>query len=413
MLEELKKNLENESRIIKQMGLVLQQIKASGSEDREFYEKALASLSSQFNILNDSIPLLLDSISPVKKLTEEVKKEPTEIVKFSYVSPVTNDKQFITINKKDKDKFVQELKLSESGFANIKKLNNPSEIKPSQLARVSNIIFSNFSEKITPNFRGLNDDIKKANIRFMLPTYISMGLFCSIGAFVLGLVLYGILLVVSMSFLSWFWIPFLLMFFCFLGFYLYPALEKGSVEKEVAYELPFATIHMAAIAGSNIEPLKIFKIIANSSEYPNIGREIKKMVNQVEIYGYDLVTALKNSARQTPNKKLADLFSGLATNIVSGGDLKSYLEKKADNFLLDYKLERQRYSAIAETFMDIYISILIAAPLIMMMMFIVMNITGLGVGGLSLGQILVFAIGGVALANIIFLIVLQIKQPKS
>jgi flagellar protein FlaJ len=224
--------------------------------------------------------------------------------------------------------------------------------------------------------------------------------------------IFGVLLILNLSNFIYAWIPFVLSGFTFTAFYLYPASEASSVQKKISQELPFATIHMAAISGSNIEPVKILKIISMSKEYKNIGFEIKKIIAQVDIYGYDLVTSLKNVAQKISNKRLSELFSGIATNIGTGGELKSYLEKKADNFLLDYKLERQKYSDLAGTFMDIYISILIAAPLVLMMMFIVMNVAGLGLGGLSLTTLLFFSILVIILVNILFLIVLNFKQPK-
>ena len=169
---------------------------------------------------------------------------------------------------------------------------------------------------------------------------------------------------------------------------------------------------MAAIAGSNITPVKIFKIVAASSEYPSIGSEMKKVIVQIEVYGYDIVTSLKNVAKRSSNKRLSELFSGLATNISSGGALKNYLEKKSQSFLVDYRLERQKYSALAGTFMDVYISILIAAPLVLMMMFIVMNVAGLGMGGLGIIQLMSIAIGAIVVVNIIFIVVLNMKQPR-
>ena len=195
------------------------------------------------------------------------------------------------------------------------------------------------------------------------------------------------------------------------GFYTYPASEASSVQNKIAQELPFVTIHMAAIAGSNIEPTKIFKIIAASKEYPTIGTEVRKIVSQIEIYGYDLVTSLKNVAMRTSSRELSELLSGLATNISGGGELKNYLEQKSVNFLLDYKLERQKYADLAGTFMDVYISILIAAPLVLMMMFIVMNVAGLGLGSMSITTLLFLSIAGIAVANVVFLIVLNVKQP--
>ena len=81
-------------------------------------------------------------------------------------------------------------------------------------------------------------------------------------------------------------------------------------------------------------------------------------------------------------------------------------------FRSDYKLERQKYSDLAGTFMDVYISILIAAPLVLMMMFIIMNVAGLGLGGLTIEMLLILSVIGISIVNAIFIVILNLKQPK-
>jgi len=412
MIDELRKNIEQERRIVEEMEAIDLQLLGARERERRSYLSSLDALKSQLRVLNNAVPVILGGMSAVKKLAPWEDERPKDVVKMSYVSPSAKKKRFITISKKDKEKFAKSLHLSEKILVKKEKKQKVEMSRPSYLARISNRFFSSFSEKLTPTFDSLKEDLKKANIRFTITTYLSIALFVSSLVFIASLIVFGVLSVVNVKYLIWIWIPFVLTGLCFLLFYIYPANQKGTVNKKISDELPFATIYMAAIAGSDIEPTKIFKIIAMSPEYKNVGYEIKKMINQVDVYGYDLVTALKNSAKATSNKKLAELFSGMATNIVSGGSLKSYLEKKAENYLMDYRLDRQRYSRLAETFMDVYISILVAAPMVLMMLVVVMNLTGMG-GGVSLGLIMVFAIAGVALVNIVFLIILQIKQPKT
>ena len=167
---------------------------------------------------------------------------------------------------------------------------------------------------------------------------------------------------------------------------------------------------MSSIAGSGVEPSRIFRILALSTEYPAVSKEMKKIVNYVNLYGYDLVNALRNVAKTTSNEKLSELFNSIATNIIGGGSLRDYLDKKSEDMLLDYKLDRKKYSSIAETSMDIYIGILVAAPLIFMVMLIVMNVTGIGLG-ISIQLLSYLIIAGIALINIGFLIFLQLRQP--
>ena len=63
--------------------------------------------------------------------------------------------------------------------------------------------------------------------------------------------------------------------------------------------------------------------------------------------------------------------------------------------------------------MDIYISILIAAPLIMMLMFVIMSVADMNIGGLSLNTLLFLTVGVVVLLNIVFIFVLNLKQPAT
>lgn len=429
-LEALKENCEKEKKIVSDIYDVYSHMNDAGKQEKEFYRQSLNALVMQVKMLNSAVPNLMKDIKPVKELPvqkpvvktekKEIKKKPEKkggMIRMPIFSKGSKtDGGFVTINEKDRKEFLKKFNLSDSAVKDIRKTKKSeeqnSEQKPSVIAGISSKFFRKVSEKVAPKFSEMNDDLKKANIRFLPSVYLSIAFFISSLAFFAGIVLFGVLIILNFSNVIYFWIPFAFFGLSFLGFYLYPASEKSSVKKKISNELPFATIHMSAIASSNIEPTKIFKIVAMSDEYPNVGREINKVIMQVEIYGYDLVTALNNVSRQTSNKILAELLNGFATNITSGGELKNFLEKKAENLLLDYKLERQSYASLAGTFMDIYISILIAGPLIMMMMFIVMNAAGVGSTFMSIEFLLPVSVGSVIIVNIIFLVVLHMKQPS-
>lgn len=409
MFEELKKNIEQEKKILKDIYSI--QIGMKNSTEQKFYLNSLNSLLKQLKLLNAAVPELLKYSSPLKN------KEEAKTIDVPYNPDSAKEKKYVTLNEKDKKEFISSLKLSQAAFSKINKTEQvkdktPDLFKPSFYARFSNKFFRKTSERITPKLTKLSDDLKKSNIPFLVSTYVSMGIMSVFLSFILSIVIFGILIVYSPSNWVYFWIIILIPSLTAGIFYLQPSSEANSLQKKISQELPFATIHMATIASSEVEPTKIFKIIAQSKEYPSISIEARKVLSQVEVYGYDLVTSLKNVASKTSNQKLAELFGGIATNISTGGSLRNYLEKKSDNYLLDYKLERQKYLALAGTFMDVYISILIAAPLVLMMIFIIMNVSGLGLEGLSLTSLLFISVGVVIVINIIFLIVLNMKQPK-
>jgi len=418
MFEDLKSNVAQEKKIVAEMRAIAINMQ-NDPGNSGFYNESLRALTEQLRLLNNVVPGLLKEWTSI--MSENVaavgagdkKQEP---VRMSYVAPESKKKKLVTINRGDRKDFLEKLKLNDDALKKVKKIKDGANgvvvQKPNLYASFSNRIFGGISDGLAHQFDDLNKDLKKANIRFLLSSYLSMAMMTMFIAFLVGGSIFGYLLFLNMNNWIYFIVPLGLMGLVMAAFYLYPSSEANTVDKEISYELPFATIHMAAIAGSDISPSKIFKILVVSGEYKNVSAEVRKVLAQVDIYGYDLVTSLKNVAERTSNKRLAELFSGLATNISSGGALKNYLDKKSENFLVDYRLERQKYSALAGTFMDVYISILIAAPLVLMMMFIVMNVAGLAMGGLGITSLMFLAIGAIIITNIIFIVVLNMKQPK-
>ncbi|MEM4182071.1 MAG: type II secretion system F family protein [Candidatus Pacearchaeota archaeon] len=271
-------------------------------------------------------------------------------------------------------------------------------------------IFFNFADRNENLFKKIKEDLIKANYPKLYQNYVSMAIFYVIIAFIFSFfVAIGLLLITKkIVFLLIILIPILIAILFFVG----PSMEAKNFSKKINDELPFAVIYMAAISQSNIEPLRMFKLLANSKEYPNLASEIRKILKQTEFFGYNLADVLKDYSSKTGNEKLKELFSGIAINIVSGGSLKNFLEKKADNLLFEYKLERQKYNNIAGTFLDVYISILIVAPLILIILLVIMINSGfkmpISTSSLSYLFILILII-----LNLIFLTFLQIKQPKT
>jgi len=395
MFENFRQNLEVEKRIINK-------IKAESSDVLK------KSYVNQLKILNYAIPELLKRSSPV----ESIRNAPANLVLVNHLSEFGN----VFVLSEHKKPLLNEIsalkKLISSEAKKAVTRGDFTAVRPSIVRTLSNKLFRGTAEKYIVSMKGLTKNIKQANMPILPATYLAMAfLFTFLSVFV-GIAIYGFLLFLNLSFWTYFWIIPVIPSVVFVGFFYYPGSEASSVQKNISYELPFSTIHMTAIAGSDIEPTKIFEIVSKSKEYPTVGREIQKILVLIRIYGYDLVTALKNVAARTSNRKFSELLGGLATNISSGGRLKDFLDKKSENYLLDYQLERKKYIELAGTFMDIYISILIAAPMVLMLMFIIMNVAGLGFQGLSIQILMIFSVLGIAIANIFFLIAINLKQPK-
>ncbi|MBM3228541.1 hypothetical protein FJZ20_01495 [Candidatus Pacearchaeota archaeon] len=451
--ERIKQELAKERKIIYELNSFINYFKSAGSSE----EKGM--VSSQISVLRKSLIQTaqniiqeLEGISLFKQLSEESSESeiPGFIQEYSEESNVPREERIpfqkiipqthpivppkietrADLKKKDKATPLERLVLKRIRRSKEKKVVKKTEEKPSKYIKVSSKFFYNTSLSLLSkgNFRYIERDIIKSNLKFVPAAYLSAVFFTTSLFALIGFVLAIFFLFFDISSLAPFvsrmteslasrffkiiWVLFGLPIIAFLAGYLYPSLERKALENKINAELPFATIHMSSISGSMVDPTKIFDIIVATGEYPSLEKEFIKLKNEINIYGYDLVTVLRNRAFNSPSKKLSDLLNGLATTITTGGNLPDFFEKRAQNLLFDYRLDMEKQARSSETFMDIYISVVIAAPMILMLLLMMMRISGLGIA-LSPGMITLVIILSVSIINIIFLAFLHIKQPPS
>jgi flagellar protein FlaJ len=392
-LKILKANVKSEKEILLEIKNFFYKLKSmmahpEGDKDMEtLLEKSINSLVSQLKIINNSIPGLLENIEP-EKVKQSLKQESSEKNLDLEKSPkiIENIKtENVVLGKEKSDYYIV----------------------------LSNKFFKNFSENLIKKgyFSNINYELRKITSPYILKSYISMLLLTVTLAFLLGIISFVPIWLLSSSINISLLVLFLIPAIAFFLMYTYPSSQRKSLEKSINQELPFVVIYLAAIATSGIEPSKIFNVLERTKDYSVTRREIKKLLNYINFYGFDLVSALKTCSRNCPSEKLSQLFNGLSATITSGGELSDFLSKHADTLLFDYKLEREKYTRTVETIMNIYISVVIAAPMILMMVMILISMTDSG-GAITPPILTLMTIGFVTIVNLVFLIVLNSKQPK-
>jgi len=447
--DELKDNIRHIKEIVRELHVFSNQFELINNletnkkifvnvKEKELLKNVINALTKQLKILNNSIPYLVNRVGFYKKFLNEKEGKSVQkkaMTKITY-KPSEKEKVSLIISDKDKKAFIENLSKSRLSIHKLKKkyaVEKPVHVigKPFFYSKISNRFFRNFSNKLVAEgyFKNLNKNLRKINSRFVIGSYISMIFFTCFLAFFAGLFLFVLLLFLNLSvlypfisfaeesvflrFFKFIWIIFATPLVTGLLFYFYPSNEAKNLGAKIDQELPFVTIHMSAIASSGIEPTNIFKIILKGGEYKYTSIELKKLMNLINFHGEDIVSALRDISVSSPSMKLKELLNGLAVTITSGGDLHKFLSKHAETMLFDYKLEREKNTKVSETFMDIYISIAIAAPMVLLMIFVIIGSTGMmsNVFNLTtnvLGMLLILSVVGL---NILFLVFLKLKQP--
>jgi len=191
----------------------------------------------------------------------------------------------------------------------------------------------------------------------------------------------------------------------------YPHQKLLSRRTNIDTNLPFAIAHMGAIAASGISPLAIFKLTAGFKEYDIFAEEMGKIVRNIEVFGLDPLSAMREVAKRTPSEKLKQLLLGLVSTIDSGGDLKTYLKNAGEQSLFTWRMKRQKYLQQLSTYAEFYTGLLIAAPLFIISLFSVMYLIQPQLGGFDIFQLMKLSVYIlVPLLNLGFLAFLHITQ---
>ena len=431
--KELKNSISKEVKIIKEIDSFFDNFREHDQKERKMIFSHTNLLKNLLKKENDNVLKVLDKISLTRPLYPKIKNK-KEIPNNHSLLPFKKKKKNFIEKILQKRSFNKRFPLEESEKKTLKRIGEKGkevvrkkDKKPSKYVSIATKIFSNSSASLIEKgiFKNLSKNLVKTNMDLLPKSYVSLIFFTTLLSFIAGFFIFLFFLFFNIQsllpfitlvnepfgirFLKVFWILFAIPIASFLFMYIYPSLEKSSLEGKINQELPFATINMAAISGSIVNPTKIFNIIASTHEYPYIEKEFIKVINAVNVLGYDLITTLKNRSLNSSSKKLGDLLNGIATTVQSGGELSKFFDERSKSLLFEYNLEKEKSTRAAETFMDIYISVVIATPMILMLLLIMMQISGLGIS-LSTSMITLMMVSGVSIINIIFLTYLHLRQ---
>ncbi len=280
-------------------------------------------------------------------------------------------------------------------------------------------VLGNFGARKFENYlKPLKEELVRSNLSVLFELYVGKMLFFSIAAFV-GTFIFVVTATTIIGTSPLFSIASGLITATAVSlavltlYHSYPFNLLTSKKTSIEANLPFAINHMAAISASGVPPFVVFKLLANIHEYGEISNESRRIVRNVDTFGMDVVSAMRNVADRSPSQEFKQLIYGVVSTIETGGDLKRFLDNASKEALFNYRIKREKYLQTLGTYADFYTAVLIAAPLFFISVLSVMSMVGGEVFGLSIPtamRIGVYAM--IPLMNILFLMFVHYTQPQ-
>lgn len=161
--------------------------------------------------------------------------------------------------------------------------------------------------------------------------------------------------------------------FVLLFFYVYPSYVADNRKRNIDAKLPYAVPYMSAMAGAGVPPDIIFNSLARSPLYGEITEEAKNITRDVNLFGYDIITAISRYSVNSPSRKWGELLQGMVTTIRSGGDMKLFLHNEANTIMVEFKRIMKEFTENLGLFAEAYITVPVFG-----MIFIIIILTVLG-----------------------------------
>lgn len=254
--------------------------------------------------------------------------------------------------------------------------------------RVSYKYFCGFARKyLVSAFKDLYKDIRRANISMTLVEYLSVAMAISLVVFMTMSVSSTVIVFLLLKSVANVTIPSAIVLGVFMGFlfgvmsscgifmlyYTYPSVMVADRKKKIDDCLPFATLYLATISGSGTPPISMFRALANFKEYGEISKESERIIEETDVLGVNLAVAIENAANRTPSNRLRDIFWGIKSIIVVGGDLQTFLHEKAGNTMMEYKRRLAQFTQQLTMFIEMYITVVIVGSVFFMVLTTIMG----------------------------------------
>jgi flagellar protein FlaJ len=217
------------------------------------------------------------------------------------------------------------------------------------------------------DYEKLDDKLRQASMNMTPAMYLARLYITGLLVGVISLVVYTLIFAFLMTSPIWFIYAIgLTGVSAGTTFMIFPFIVSSKISKkagQIEQELPFTLSELSILASTGLSPVEIMRKIAKRNESETISAEFKKLVYKMDIEGKDLITAMSDTARETPSQPFRETLWDLSNMIHQGGDLDQYLRTKADDVMKAKRATQKEFIERLGTYSDIYITLVLIGVL--------------------------------------------------
>jgi flagellar protein FlaJ len=160
-------------------------------------------------------------------------------------------------------------------------------------------------------------------------------------------------------------------------FYYYPRLKADQRRRNINVMLPHGIVFMYALKYGGLSIMDAMRELSKSDDvYEEVAREFDMLVRDMDEFGTPLPIALRNARNLTPSESMRRFFDDLLSTIDSGGNTTKFLYNEGERYYEEAKDEQESFIQSLGILGEIYTTLFIAAPLLLIIILLVMSFIG-------------------------------------
>jgi flagellar protein FlaJ len=160
----------------------------------------------------------------------------------------------------------------------------------------------------------------------------------------------------------------------YVAFLVYPGVIAGNRRRNIDATLPYAINYITAMSSAGITPAEIFRLLGESTIYGESAVEARHIAREIDIFGRDLIDALRIVSATTPSQRMKDFLQGAMASISSGGNLTDYFRTKAAQYALENRQGQKLFLDTLGLIAESYVTALVAGTLFLIILQSIMSV---------------------------------------
>jgi flagellar protein FlaJ len=144
---------------------------------------------------------------------------------------------------------------------------------------------------------------------------------------------------------------------------------------QIEATLPRTVAFVYALSRSGMPFPKVLETLnRNDAVYGEAAREVGVAVRDMNVFGTDVLTALRRTGERTPSENMSEFAENLASVLGSGRSLSGFLREQYERYQEEAEAQQQQYLELLATFAEIYVTVLVAGPLFLITVLVIVGL---------------------------------------